>query len=599
MATLFTPYQYFADPTKGRPIFNGFIYIGRPDTDPTNPANQIQVSVICECGGTPINVSQPIRTGPGGLPIYNGSPAQINVPASEYSILLQDRDRVQVYYSPRATGLDSFSAENAVTHRTFEELQNDTNIGRMFARAGDNINRIYTRTATNETDIAAFVDAAGNNWFELTSYNSDSTITHDSLDEIESQFNGGKNYARTSDMPGFLYSTVPSGDSLVTDRSGKQWFLNSVFPTFTNTITINVPTRFPTIRQALDFALYHPVMSGQTVTVNIESGYQIPSGITIENEDLRGVIISSEDDEVMLTDNFPEDDNIFTGIRSFMPTINILIDARKRGSHGIYTTLCHGRVMTTKGIKNAGYFGLYADEASTYVANGTIFTGAGTTTRTDATGISARRCSLIYASSADVSDANNFGISAAITSMVDFTNGTSNNILVRHGIRADEGSFVNANGATITSSKSFSVFALRGSTINARDCVISGINQRGIYAAQGSTINANSSMVSGSTEEGIFALDGSIINVRDTTVSNCDTGIIADNSSTISASGSSSTGNTTVDVLSTRGSNINISQGTAGTVTVNNGSTINASGVTATFSQPVNTITGNGIIFMV
>ncbi len=102
--TLISPFQYFADPTKARPIFNGFIYIGRVDGDPTNPDDQIPIQLICECGGTPVNVTQPVRTGPGGLPIYNGQPAQIVVCRSNYSITLQDKDRVQVYHSPNVLG---------------------------------------------------------------------------------------------------------------------------------------------------------------------------------------------------------------------------------------------------------------------------------------------------------------------------------------------------------------------------------------------------------------------------------------------------------------------------------------------------------------
>ncbi len=113
MATLISPFQYFADPQRARPIFNGFIYIGRKDGDPTNPSDQIQVRVICECGGTPVNVSQPIRTGPGGIPVYNGSPAQIDIPQAEFSLTVQDQNRVQVYHSPRVLG----TTEGAVNVR--------------------------------------------------------------------------------------------------------------------------------------------------------------------------------------------------------------------------------------------------------------------------------------------------------------------------------------------------------------------------------------------------------------------------------------------------------------------------------------------------
>lgn len=168
MATLISPYQYFADPQRARPIFNGFIYIGRPDGDPTNPDDQIKISVICECGGDPVNITQPVRTGPGGLPIYNGRPAQINIPASEFSITLQDKDMVQIYHSPRATGFNQFSAENDVTHATRSEAALDTNSNRSFIRVGDFGGARYIKVTdevyNNTPATARFTDAGMNRW---------------------------------------------------------------------------------------------------------------------------------------------------------------------------------------------------------------------------------------------------------------------------------------------------------------------------------------------------------------------------------------------------------------------------------------------------
>ena len=171
MATLFNPHQYFADPNKGRPVFNGFIYIGRADTDPTETDNRLQVSLICECGGMPVNISQPVRTGAGGVPVYNGSPAQINVPLTEFSILVQDKDQRQVYYSPRATGFNQFSAENAVTHETFAILMAGSNETTDFARTGDRNQSTWRKVGESEyndfpgmVNHSKFIDGAGNFW---------------------------------------------------------------------------------------------------------------------------------------------------------------------------------------------------------------------------------------------------------------------------------------------------------------------------------------------------------------------------------------------------------------------------------------------------
>lgn len=100
MSQFILPYAYIADPTKGRPLFNADLYFGLPDLDPTIPANQVPVVIIQE-NGTPVSVTQPIQTGAGGIPLYQGSPAIITIGASEYSFRALDRHGEQVYYAPR------------------------------------------------------------------------------------------------------------------------------------------------------------------------------------------------------------------------------------------------------------------------------------------------------------------------------------------------------------------------------------------------------------------------------------------------------------------------------------------------------------------
>ena len=91
------PYEYYPDPTRGRPVFNGSIYVGQPDTDPQITSNQLQVTAIQE-DGTAVPIAQPIRTGAGGVPILNGSPIQLQV-SGEYSIKVLDNLGAQVYYA--------------------------------------------------------------------------------------------------------------------------------------------------------------------------------------------------------------------------------------------------------------------------------------------------------------------------------------------------------------------------------------------------------------------------------------------------------------------------------------------------------------------
>lgn len=91
------PYEYYPDPTRGRPVFNGFIYVGQPDTDPQVISNQLQVVAIQE-DGISVPIAQPIRTSAGGVPELNGSPIQLQV-SGAYSIKVLDKFGAQVYYA--------------------------------------------------------------------------------------------------------------------------------------------------------------------------------------------------------------------------------------------------------------------------------------------------------------------------------------------------------------------------------------------------------------------------------------------------------------------------------------------------------------------
>lgn len=91
------PYTYFPDPTQGRPVFNGSIYVGQPDTDPEIAANRKQVAAVQE-DGAKVPISQPIKTSAGGVPLLNGSPVQLVV-EGEYSIKVLNKAGAQVYYA--------------------------------------------------------------------------------------------------------------------------------------------------------------------------------------------------------------------------------------------------------------------------------------------------------------------------------------------------------------------------------------------------------------------------------------------------------------------------------------------------------------------
>lgn len=90
------PIAYFPDPTVGRPVFNGSIFVGQPDLDPEIPANQVQITLRQE-DGTEVQVGQPVNTGAGGVPLYQGSPVQLLVDGN-HSLKVLNNLNSQVYY---------------------------------------------------------------------------------------------------------------------------------------------------------------------------------------------------------------------------------------------------------------------------------------------------------------------------------------------------------------------------------------------------------------------------------------------------------------------------------------------------------------------
>lgn len=98
------PNQLFTMPFKFASVFYGKIYIGKIDTDPTVPANQIQVYLENE-DGTHIPVSQPIRTNAGGYPVYNGQVSKF-VTVKGHSMKITDANGVQLFNFPNVLKYD-------------------------------------------------------------------------------------------------------------------------------------------------------------------------------------------------------------------------------------------------------------------------------------------------------------------------------------------------------------------------------------------------------------------------------------------------------------------------------------------------------------
>ncbi|EIP9203333.1 phage head-binding domain-containing protein, partial [Escherichia coli] len=98
------PSQLFTMARSFKAVANGKIYIGKIDTDPVNPENQIQVYVENE-DGSHVPVSQPIIINAAGYPVYNGQIAKF-VTVQGHSMAVYDAYGTQQFYFPNVLKYD-------------------------------------------------------------------------------------------------------------------------------------------------------------------------------------------------------------------------------------------------------------------------------------------------------------------------------------------------------------------------------------------------------------------------------------------------------------------------------------------------------------
>ena len=144
MSEIDPPFTYFGDPSKSRALFNGSLYFGVPDTDPTIPANQKLVKAIQE-NGAEVSLSQPVPTNSGGYPTYNGSPVRLSI-SGDYSYRAFDRNGSLVFEASRVEnsepGSEGFSGVVAREIQTLSLGQVDV----TFANIGANESVFYLVT---------------------------------------------------------------------------------------------------------------------------------------------------------------------------------------------------------------------------------------------------------------------------------------------------------------------------------------------------------------------------------------------------------------------------------------------------------------------
>lgn len=249
----------------------------------------------------------------------------------------------------------------------------------------------------------------------------------------------------------------------------------------------------------------------------------------------------------------------------------------------------------------------------------------GTANDCGASGIAANRGSVVDATGATANNNGGHNVYAHNASVIVFSEGTATHA-GQDNIHANHGSIINARVATLTNAGRNAVLAFGGVSIDVDGADLRNASYRGIEATHGSIVNGQNVLASGAGDRGVLAyansfidIDGadvsgaevrcieatrgSIVNAQNVDASGAgDKNVIAFGASTINLNESDARNAGGNGVECSRGSTINAhgvnasGAGDTGFV-VFNGSIINAGDATGSFSQTVNQITSNGIIF--
>ncbi|HGX3868075.1 TPA: phage head-binding domain-containing protein, partial [Escherichia fergusonii] len=151
------PSQLFTMARSFKAVANGKIYIGKIDTDPVNPENQIQVYVENE-DGSHVPVSQPIIINAAGYPVYNGQIAKF-VTVQGHSMAVYDAYGAQQFYFPNVLKYDPDQLEQRLP-----QVLADYELAEFKKKFTFSIGGVA------QTPKDAFLDEEGNWWFYTGSF---------------------------------------------------------------------------------------------------------------------------------------------------------------------------------------------------------------------------------------------------------------------------------------------------------------------------------------------------------------------------------------------------------------------------------------------
>lgn len=352
-------------------------------------------------------------------------------------------------------------------------------------------------------------------------------------------------------------------------------------------ITVRVPTDAATLQIAFD--RLSPTNRQAKITVQIDSGHQPESGVTLANGDFGQWEISSVDATVTLAPGFVG--RFVNCTNGVAPVLNTYIIGHA-GVERIYSLFgATGKVMPTKGGQNT-YGRILYGNAATIDASGSVWKNHGD--------------SIYFSAGSSVQLGN---------ALIDGATVTANGALV-----ASRGSAVEAQGITIKNCE-FAVECKRaGSSINMHGSTLDNISRIGIRASRGAAVsceglaitnlgpsirgsgleayaatisaveNVTITYSSPPVSDGGYAVrasNGGLVACPEIVIVNARTAIYAAQGGRIDASGCVVNGATSYGVISRQGSHVNVIGGSVKTsggndLRVTEGAIISANGCSTT-----------------
>jgi hypothetical protein len=360
-------------------------------------------------------------------------------------------------------------------------------------------------------------------------------------------------------------------------------------------LTFQIPSDFATLQAAVD--ALSPTVNNDQITLNIETGHKLTSGLVVENGDFTQFTVTSTDATVLLAAGWVAGTPILTGTNARMPNWNIFIDCEGKNVNtagvdgGAINVLENSTLLfgSGAGCTNgaAGNNGLFVFRNSKVTGDECVFSDFPnnniwvthvsdaylervTATGAGLNGAFVSRASRLYATGGDFSNATEYGILIFRSRVVAIPYGTTNppkfnacgiagvnvstvsffNTGLRaglrpqfynsatHGIIVDGASLADVGGSDFQNI-TFDAIRAINSRVNASSCLFTSVG-RDIILASNATVEAEAISASGAAGRRVInAGRGSIVHCGGASdLSGAgENAIYSENAATVSANG--------------------------------------------------------------